>query len=151
MAPFRPRAHLRVARTPSTPSTAPAALERGDALVEAAITLPILLMVALAIVQFSLYAHASHVVVAAAQEGARAAAAEGGSLEEGVAYAQDLLRAGLGQRAEGIGLRGTDDGQSVTLSATGHLPMVIPWVADGGLPLSATAAVAKERFRAGGR
>lgn len=125
-------------------------LERGDALVETAITLPILLIVALALVQFALYAHASHVVTAAAQEGARTAAAEGATLEEGVAYAQALLRAGLGQTAETIGLRAVDDGRSVSISATGRLRMVIPWVGDSGLPLSATASLAKERFRAGG-
>src|SRR6266542_2145731 len=125
-------------------------LERGDALVEAALTLPVLLMVALAVVQFSLYAHARHVVAAAAQEGARTAAVEGGSLEEGVAYAQELLRAGLGRHADEVALRATDDGQVVTVSAGGQLRMVIPWVADAGLPLSAHAAIVKERFRPGG-
>ena len=131
-------------------SSRPWETERGDAVVEAAVTLPLLLIVALALVQFALYAHARHVVAAAAQEGARAAAAEGASLEEGVGYAQDLLRAGLGQTAGSISLRAVDDGQQVTVAAAGQLPMVIPWVADAGLPLSATAAVAKERFRAGG-
>ena len=125
-------------------------VERGSAVVETAITLPILLIVTLAVLQFALYAHASHVVAAAAREGARTAAADGASLEEGVAYAQDLLRVGLGQTGDVIGLRAVDDGQSVTVTATGHLSMIIPWVADAGLPLHAQAAVAKERFRAGG-
>jgi hypothetical protein len=107
-------------------------------------------MVALAVVQLALYAHAGQVVAAAAHEGARSAAADGGSLEDGVALAQQLLRAGLGPSAGAIGLRATDDGQRVTLSATGQMPLVIPWAADAGLPLSSTAAVSKERFRAGG-
>ena len=128
----------------------PRGFEKGAALVETAITMPLLLMVALAIVQFALYAHAGHVVAAAAQEGARVAAASGGSLEEGVALAQELLRAGLGPKAGEIGLRATDDGQVITVSATGQLGVVIPWTVDAGLPLSATASISKERFRAGG-
>lgn len=130
--------------------TATELLEGGSTVVETAVTLPLLLMVTLALVQFAVYAHATHVVAAAAQEGARAAAAEGASLEEGVAYAQELLRAGLGQTAGAVGLRAEDDGQSVTVSATGELRTIIPWVAGAGLPLTARAAVSKERFRAGG-
>src|SRR5689334_14542308 len=70
--------------------------ERGQALVEAAVAFPLLLMMAIALVQFGLYAHASHVVMAAAQEGARVAAAEDGGLHAGVAQAQAVLQAGLG-------------------------------------------------------
>jgi Flp pilus assembly protein TadG len=124
--------------------------EGGQAVVEAAVAFPVLLMMALALVQFALYAHAAHVVAAAAQEGARVAAAEDGALEEGVAQAQALLRAGLGPTADGVSLRAAEDGQAVSLAVTGQLRLVIPWSADASLPLSARAVVAKERFRAGG-
>ena len=122
----------------------------GQAVVEAAVAFPLLLMMALALVQFALYAHAAHVVAAAAEEGARVAAADDGSLQDGVAQARALLRAGLGPSASGVDLRAADDGQAVTLAVTGQLRLVIPWSADASLPLSARAVVAKERFRAGG-
>ena len=125
-------------------------LERGDALVETAVTLPLLLLVTLALVQFSIYAHAQQVVAAAAQEGARVAAADGQVLESGVSHAQALLSAGLGQSARGVALRAADDGEAVTVDAWGQLRLVVPWVGDASLPLSARAVVSKERFRASG-
>ena len=123
---------------------------RGQALVEAALVFPVLLVSAIALVQFGLYAHAQQVVTAAAQEGARVAAAEDGRLQDGVAQAQALLQAGLGPSAGGVNLRSADDGQVVTLAASGRWRLAIPWSADASLPLSARAVVARERFRAGG-
>ena len=124
--------------------------EAGEALVEGAITLPVLLLVAVALVQFALFAHARHVMAAAAQEGARVAAAEDQTLADGVAHARALLEAGLGHTATAVSVHAWDDGQAITTTATGQLRLVIPWVADASLPLSAQAVVSKERFRAGG-
>lgn len=124
--------------------------ERGQALVETAITMPLLLLVALALVQFSFFAHAQHVVTAAAREGARTAATEGLTLDDGVTHAQRLLEAGLGRAASEVDLRAERDGEAVLFLATGRFRLAIPWVADVSLPLSARALVVMERFRPGG-
>ncbi|MGD9891047.1 MAG: TadE/TadG family type IV pilus assembly protein [Dehalococcoidia bacterium] len=126
-----------------------AAGQPGQALVEAALAFPLLLLVALGLVQFALFAHAQHVVTGAAQDGARVAAAEDGTVEDGVAHAQAVLRAGLGRSAEEVTVQGVGDGESVAIEARGRLRMIIPWVADATLPLEARSMITKERFRAG--
>lgn len=122
---------------------------RGQALVEAALAFPLLLMAALGLVQFALFAHAQHVVTGAAQDGARVAAAEDGTVQDGVAHARAVLRAGLGRSADDVTVRGTDSGDSVAIEARGRLRMIIPWVADATLPLGARSVITKEQFRAG--
>lgn len=118
-------------------------------MVESALALPLLLLVAIGLVQFALFAHAQQVVTAAVQEGARVAASESRTLAEGVAQAQTLLRAGLGRSAETVTVQGSDDGLVVVIGAQGQLRAMIPWAADVWLPLSAQAAMHKEGFHAG--
>lgn len=122
---------------------------RGQALVEAALAFPLLLLVAIGLVQFALFVHAQQVVTAAVQDGARVAAAEDRTAADGVAHAQALLGAGLGQSAGAIGVQGSDEGDVVVIEAQGRLRTIIPWVADASLPLRARAVVSKERFRVG--
>ena len=124
--------------------------ERGSTLVETAVTMPLLLLATLALLQLGLYAHAQRVVTSAAQEGARVAAGAGQTLDDGVAHAQALLRAGLGRSAEHVALRAEDDGEAIRFSASGQLRVIIPWTSDASLPLAARSIVSKERFRAGG-
>jgi Flp pilus assembly protein TadG len=121
---------------------------RGQVLAETAIALPVLLLVAIGLVQFALYDHARNVVTIAVQDGARLAAAEDRTLDEGVAHAQILLRAGLGPSAERVAVEGRDEQGTVTVRAQGQLRTVIPWVADASLPLAARATVSREQFRA---
>lgn len=121
-----------------------------QALVEAAVAFPLLLMVAVGLVQFALFVHAQHVVTGAVQDGARLAAANDRSLADGVGRAQSVLQAGLGPTARDVGLHGTDGGDVVVIEAQGRLRTIIPWVGDNSLPLHARAAVSKERFRPGG-
>jgi Flp pilus assembly protein TadG len=116
-------------------------------MVEAAVAFPVLLIVAIGLVQFALYYHAQNVVTGAVQDGARVAAAEDRTVADGVAHAQALLRAGLGQSAGAVAVRGSDGGDAV--EAQGRLRTIIPWVADASLPLGARAVVSKERFRVG--
>jgi Flp pilus assembly protein TadG len=117
--------------------------------VEAAVSLPLLVMVILALVQFSLFVHAGHVATAAAQEGARVAASDGRTVPEGVAHARALLVAGLGQSVGDVSVRGVEQGDLVVVEVSGRLRMVVPWVADVALPVAGRSAVASERFRAG--
>jgi hypothetical protein len=138
-------------RPPRTPRRAlPSGPESGQAMVETAIAFPLLLLVAIGLVQFALYTHAQHVVLAAVQEGARVAAAGDRTIGDGAAYAETILRAGLGQGAAGIAVRAVDGGDAVAVEATGGLRLILPWAADATLPLDARAVVAKERFRPGG-
>src|SRR5438105_980454 len=98
--------------------------EDGQALVETAVAFPILLLVALALVQFALYYEAESVVTGAAQDGARVAAAEDGSLADGVAHTQALLQAGLGRSASGVTVQGVDGGDTVEIQAQGSLRLI---------------------------
>ncbi|MBI4496655.1 MAG: pilus assembly protein [Chloroflexi bacterium] len=123
--------------------------ERGQAMVEAALAFPLLLLVAIGLVQFALFYHAQNVVTGAVQDGARVAAAEDRTLEEGIAHANALLRAGLGRSAGEVTVGGIDGGDAIAVEARGRLRTIIPWVADATLPLWARSVASKERFRAG--
>ena len=124
--------------------------ERGQVLVETAVALPVLLLVAIGLVQFALYYHAQNVVTIATQDGARLAAAEDRTLEDGVSHAQALLRAGLGRSATDVTVQGDNRGETITIEAGGRLHTIIPWVADATVPLAARWVVSKERFRVRG-
>lgn len=127
------------------------ACQVGQGMVEAAVALPLVLAVAVALVQFALFAHAQHVVVAAVQDGARTAAGDGRTLDEGFDHARAVLRAGLGGHADRVVLTvdETEAGDAVVVEAAGHLQTVIPWVTEASLPLYGRALVYKEQFRAG--
>ncbi len=123
--------------------------EDGQAMVETAIAFPILLLVALALVQFALFYQAESVVTGAVQDGARVAAAEGDTVGDGVMHTQELLQAGLGRSGGQVTIQGSDGGQTVTIQAQGHLPLIIPWLGGASLPLAARATMSKEYFRVG--
>ena len=126
-------------------------IETASSMVETALVFPLLLMVAIGLVQFALYVHAQNVVTAAVQDGARRAAAEDGTLDAGLAQAQALLRAGLGAEASGVSVQGGADEETVVIVAQGRLHTIIPWVADATLPLQSRATVSREGFRVGPR
>jgi len=125
--------------------------QQGQALVETALAFPVLLIVALALVQFALFTHAENVVTGAVQDGARVAASEDRTIGDGIAHTQALLRGGLGQEAGRVQIRGVDGGDAVSIEARGHLTLIVPWVADATLPIGAKAVVQKERFSSRGR
>jgi Flp pilus assembly protein TadG len=128
-------------------------------MVEVAIVFPLLVMVALALVEFAIYYHAHNVVEAAVQEGARTAATLGGTEDDGHARAMALLRAGLSSNVHvdiTVQRRGADTADDrVVAVADGSLPTFIPVFTFGrgpshlDLPIRATAIVSKERFRGG--
>lgn len=123
--------------------------ETGQAMLEAAVVFPLLVLVAVALVQFALFYHARAVVTGAAQDGARVAAAVDATVADGVARSLTLLRAGLGPTAEKVEVQGADLGDAIVVRVEGRLPTIIPWVADASLPLSAQVVMSKERFRGG--
>lgn len=121
----------------------------GATAVEAAFVLGVVLMVVFAILEFSLFWHAEHVVEGAVQDGARVASAEDGSLQDGVQRAQLLLRAGLGNAAGQVQVTGLDGGEKIAIEAQGQWSIGIPLALRGSLPLQARAVMSKEHFRAG--
>jgi Flp pilus assembly protein TadG len=135
---------------PTGRALAPAAgrVERGQALVEAALALPLLVLVALAVLQLALLAHAQHVVTGAAQDGARVAAAADRTPADGAAHAEALLVAGLGRAADGATVQAWRDGAVAVVEVRGTVRLRIPWAADAAIPVAARAMVAQERFRA---
>jgi hypothetical protein len=121
-----------------------------QALVESALVLPLLLTLSLGVLQVALYAHARNVMLSAVQEGARLAAEDGRSLDEGYARAQTLVTAGLGSSVERMRLVGDVDDELVGFRIDAALHPIVPLVVVRDLPLHAEARVARERFRATG-
>jgi len=121
--------------------------QRGQALVEAPVAFLLLLIAAVAILQFSLWMHARGVVLAAVQDGARVASSETGRLPDGVATARSLLRVGLGANASLVTVGADEDAAAVHVTADGHLPALLPWGPVTTLPLHASASMARDQFR----
>jgi Flp pilus assembly protein TadG len=118
-------------------------------MVEAAVAFPLLLLTAIGLFQFALFAHAQNMVTVAVQDGARIAASEDRSLADGLSHARALLESGLGRSVEDVAVSGTDGADTVSVEARGRLRLIIPWAAQATLPLEARSVVSKERFRAG--
>ncbi len=128
---------------------------RGQALVEAAVSFPLIVMLLLAVVEGALYVHALHVVLGAAREGAHAAGAEHATVDEAVeagrSRARDVLAAGLGRYADDLQV--TDpvlDGGSVVVEIHGGLPLFFGGPGQDApvhLPLDARARASREFFR----
>lgn len=99
--------------------------DAGTSTVELVITMPALLFVVLAILQFGIWAHAQHVALAAAHDGAESARAYGGTDQA----ARDRATASL----DGLGptilrdpqvevFRASDE---VTVTVTGHATSIV--------------------------
>lgn len=100
--------------------------EDGDAVSETVILVPVLLLLIMVVVQFGLWYHAEHVVQAAAQEGARAARAEGSSSDEGKARAERFLAATGGSIIDQPVVVVTRDTDHASVLVTGKAVAVIP-------------------------
>jgi Flp pilus assembly protein TadG len=123
--------------------------ERGTAALELAVVAPALMLLVLGVLQFGLWYHAQNVVEAAALEGARVAAAEQGSAEEGRARALEVLREGLGQAA-GQEATASIGSQAARVRVTAQLRGLLPIPGLSSFPLSSEATVYRERFRPAG-
>jgi Flp pilus assembly protein TadG len=118
---------------------------RGSAAVELVLLTPLLMICVLVVVQFALWQHARQVLLAAAQEGARAARAQGGTAEEGRARAFDYIEQ-IGPDLVSSPAVDVDRGLDiVSVQVRGQAVNIVP-----GLPLrvTATSAGPVERFRA---
>jgi Flp pilus assembly protein TadG len=109
--------------------------ERGDAVTETVLLVPVLLLLILFVIQFGLWYHAQHLVQAAAQEGARAARAEYGTAEDGQERAERFLQEAGGESVSGPGVHAERTIDTVTVRVVGRAPAVVP-----GLRLSVRAS-----------
>jgi Flp pilus assembly protein TadG len=119
--------------------------QEGIATIEFVAVIWMFMVVVLGAAQFGLWWHAQHVVLAAAQDAARLAAAEDGTPAAGRARALDLLQAGLGRDAAGATVVMRRDGELASATVTGRLQPLLP-IGDG-IRLRATAHSFAEHFR----
>jgi hypothetical protein len=130
-------------------------------MVETAFAFPVLVLMALGLVQFALFWQAHNVVEAAVQDGARYGASTPGTVPEVVAAAKKRTREILDMGptpvqklpSRALDANGTTD-DVVVVTVTGKMDTALPWYdpAQGKmthvtLPLDATARVVRERFR----
>ncbi len=110
---------------------------------ELVIAAPLLLLLLLAIVQFALWSHATHIAQAAASQGLAAARTQNGTAEAGMASAQQLLD----QLADGpladSAISADRTATSASVQITGTTTVVVPFLR---LPVHAEAAGPVERF-----
>jgi hypothetical protein len=123
---------------------------KGQALVESALVLPLIITLSLGVLQLVLYVHARDVLTSAAQEGARLAAEDGRGLDEGYARARALISAGLGASVDPVHLDGGADDELVAVHIDAALRPIVPLPLVNDLPISAVGRVARERFRPAG-
>ena len=93
----------------------------GIATIEFVAVVWMFMLMVLGAAQFGLWWHAQHVVLAAAQDAARLAAAEDGTPAAGRARALDLLHAGLGRDAATTTVQVQRDGELASATVTGQL------------------------------
>lgn len=117
--------------------------EDGSVSLELTVATPLLLFALLAIVQFALWSHATHIAQAAASQGLAAARVEGGGTSQGNAAARHMLdQLGTGPLVGGhVDVQRGADSASVRI--TGTAAAVIPFL---HLPVHAEAAGPVERW-----
>ncbi|MCP2269240.1 TadE-like protein [Actinokineospora diospyrosa] len=116
--------------------------DRGAVSAELVIATPLLLLMLLAIVQFALWSHATHLAQAAASQGLAVARAQNGTAAAGAASARQLLdqlAAGPLDNATVAADRGP---VSASVRVTGTAAVVVPFLS---LPVRAEAAGPVER------
>lgn len=117
--------------------------QRGSVSIELLILLPALFAVLFVGMQAALYYHARTVAIAAAQEGARAAGAEGGSESHGVSAANDFIADAGGDVLQGATASAERTATTATVVIKARSMSVIP----GWNPtIRQSAAVPTERL-----
>lgn len=116
-----------------------------------ALCLPLLVLLLVVLIQGAVYVHALHVAASAAQEGARAAAADGATLADGEAYTRALLGAGLGRAGGDLSVQVDGDTDAVWVDVSGSMGMLGLRSAGAGspvgLPLHGRGRATREAFR----
>lgn len=117
--------------------------DRGSVTAEMVIATPLLLLMLLAIVQFALWSHATHIAQTAASQGLSVARAQNGTADEGRVESQRMLdQLARGPLAD-INVSADRTATSASIRITGTATSVIPFLR---LPVRAEAAGPVERF-----
>lgn len=117
--------------------------ERGAVSVELVIATPLLLLTLLAIVQFALWSHATHIAQAAASQGLAASRTQDGTAAAGTASAQQVLdQLGRGPLTD-TSINSSRSTESAAIQISGTASSVIPFLS---LPVHAEATGPVERF-----
>jgi uncharacterized membrane protein YqiK len=125
--------------------------EPAQALASFAVVGVALVAVVLAIGNLALWLYAQNTVIAAAQEAAVVASRENGTPLDGQQTARSLLVASLGSSADRVTTIDVRiDADVATAEVRGSWPVVLLGPL-ASAPLHATATLARERFRPGGR
>ena len=122
----------------------PTGRERGSATLEHAVIFPVLLLIMAATVQAGLWFFAREVVLAAAEEGARAASTEGSSAEAGTQTAQDFVDRTAGHLVNDVTTSGRRTATQATVTVSGRSLSLIPGI--DGFTITQTAAFPVEKL-----
>jgi hypothetical protein len=95
-------------------------------------------------VQVGFWAYADNISLAAAQEAARAASAQGSNLTHGLQVGNSLLQGGLGPSAQLVTLSGREDATSVTIDVSGGWPLGLGSTSPLSLPLDNEVRMLKQ-------
>jgi Flp pilus assembly protein TadG len=108
------------------------------------IATPLLLLMLLAIIQFALWSHATHIAQAAASQGLAAARAQNGTAAAGTARAQQVLDQLAGGPLTGAGVTTDRSVAAAAVRISGTATPVVPFL--DSLPVRAEASGPVERF-----
>ena len=117
--------------------------ERGSVTVEMVVLMPVLLTTLFGGIQAGVVFHARHIAIAAAQEGARTAAAYQASLPDGVSTATNAAADRAGQTLTGIKVTGQRTTTRVSITVQGNAISLLPGVS---WPIEQTATLPVERL-----
>jgi Flp pilus assembly protein TadG len=119
------------------------AAEGGSAVVEFVLVSAVAVVLAMSLAQLGLFLWERNALMGSLSEGARVAATEGRTVDDGRRVATELLRRSAGRRvADAVPIQGTQTAGVVVLWAEGTLPSLVPGVP--GLPVRMTARMHEE-------
>ena len=119
----------------------PATRQRGSATVETAIAAPLAVFLLLLVVQYAMWAHATHIAQAAANTGVQAARVHQGSQQAGRTDTQAVLDQIAGNVLTGTSVTVDITATDATVTVTGHAMAVIPGLA---VPVHASVTAPRE-------
>jgi Flp pilus assembly protein TadG len=127
----------------SEPRGGTGAAEGGSAVVEFVLVSAVAVVLAMSLAQLGLFLWERNALMGSLSEGARVAATEGRTVDDGRRVATELLRRSAGGRvADAVPIEGTETAGVVVLRAEGTLPSFVPGVP--GLPVRMTARMHEE-------
>jgi Flp pilus assembly protein TadG len=127
----------------SEPRGGTLAAEAGAAVVEFVLVSAVAVVLAMSVAQLGLFLWERNALMGSLSEGARVAATEGRTVDDGRRVAIELLRRSAGGRvADAVPIEGTETAGVVVLRAEGTLPSFVPGVP--GLPVRMTARMHEE-------